>query len=191
MPRRYTIGILIVLVACCVAIVLAFGYYPIANVNGTTISARTFRAQLAGARTYSRHARDTYAEAPTSSIQFAAASDAELAGLVLDTAIENALVHKGLRDLVGDNAHIIVEEKVDTYASQGELASAAQTLFGLSTESFREHILTPQAEREVLGSKLFLEGKTIDVWLRETRTSARVNIFSPRYAWDGSKVIAR
>ncbi len=191
MKRKQIILLAIILVACVIAVVIAFGYYPIASVNGHLVSAATFRTQLAAARTYARSARTTYQDVPSTTIQFAATDDADLARVVLDTVVENSLVHEGLHTVVGTGADNIVTEKVDQYGSGGDLASASKALFGLSLDTFRSEILVPQAEREVLGSKLFLEGKTITTWTQDARVAATVRLYSPQYSWDGTQVVVR
>jgi len=189
--RHKIIALVIVLAACVVGVVLAVGYYPIASVNGTLISASAFRTELGAARTYSQQARTVYQDIPTSTIQFAAANDTDLSRIVLDTMVENVLVEKGIQAVVGTGSSHIVDDKIATYTPQGELAGASQTLFGLSEGAFREYILLPQAEREVLGSKLFLTGSTLAIWTKEARTTAHVRIFSPQFGWDGTQVVAR
>jgi hypothetical protein len=191
MKKASIIALTLILVACGVGVALALGYYPIASVNGHLVMAHDFRTELGAARNYAKSAQTAYQSLPTSSLQLAATSDTDLARIVLDTVVENSLVHHAVPQIVGNGAEKIVNDKVDQFAPQGELASAANTLFKLSPADFRTYILVPQAEREVLGSKLFLSGNTLANWTADARKSARVRIFSTQYAWNGSEVVTR
>lgn len=174
-----------------IIMILSFGYYPIALVNGHIITAHAFELQAKAVTRYREVAAETYVVAtttPATSSTSTIATGMDMPTSILDALIEDQIVRGGLNQLVGDGAQRIVREKVQKYESNPELHGASVQLFSLTPEVFAESILTPQAEREVLSSKLFLQGQTLNSWLKDARKTASVRIFSGAYKWNGDRV---
>ena len=68
------------------------------------------------------------------------------------------------------------------------IEEAAQKIYGLEFEDFKKIILMPEAYREILEGRMFLNQEDFKKWLDEARTNARVLIFSPRLQWKENSV---
>ena len=193
--RKYFIlgGIIILVLAGLLFI--SYGYYPIAFVNhphssmggmnGTFISARTFLKNYGVASVYYANFLKTYQ--PTASDAARLSSD-DISRAVMDQLVENVLIDQGAEKEVGGDLGVLVKEKVDQASSDPELGKKAEALYGLSIGDFREKVLKPQAERDILTGRLFLRGEKIDDWLANAKQSSRVVFFSGRFHWNGTSV---
>jgi hypothetical protein len=170
--------------------VLAFGAYPIATVNGEVIWTSSFRSYLSSAVSYQQASRDTYGATSTSTPLLAALEQGEtsLGAAALDDLVEQKLVEQGLENLVGDNTPRLVSDKLSSYRDRPELAGASRALFQLDPEAFTGAILAPQAEREVLNGRLYIDSDNVDEWLTHRRREAKVRIWFSPYTWSGEAV---
>ena len=173
--------------------VLAFGWYPIAIVDGSVIWTSSFRSYLASAVSYQQAARDTYGASASSTPLVTALEEGEasLGALALDDLVGQKLVSQGLDDLVGESADRLVALKLAAYLENPQLAGASRALFQLDPAAFTSAVLKPQAAREVLAGRVFLDGKTTDSWSLDARKEASVRMLSSSYRWDGEKVVPR
>lgn len=171
-------------------LLLAVGAYPLAVVNGRVLWASTYRSYVASALAYQQAAHDTYGASSTSLLAASAQGEQALALTALDELVEQKIVEHGLDELVGDNAAELVENKIEDLAKEPQLPGASRALFQLDPASFREAILRPQAAREVLAGRVFIDGKTLEQWLAESRQAAKVRILSSTYRWEGGRVQA-
>lgn len=169
-----------------VLLVLAVGAYPIALVNGKPIWASAFRSYLASAVAYKQAAHDTYAPSePVPTL------DKPTGVLTLDELIEQELINQGVKELVGDNATRLVNEKLSEISKEPDLPGASRALFQLDPGAFTNAVLKPQATREVLTGRVYLDGKTMQQWIDDARAHAKVRILSSSYRWNGKEVEAR
>ncbi|MDO8537121.1 MAG: hypothetical protein Q7R94_02655 [bacterium] len=183
--KPYIIFVVMMAAGFTLIIVVSQGYYPIALVHNTLISARTFSLEYHAASLYYQNMVKTYKPLLE--------NDGELASIdleagALDQLIEDSLVRDGARLEVGSDLDNLVENKLSKYSDDVELEKAASVLYGLGKDNFWRMVLIPQATREVLAGRLFLRGEQIDDWLVSTKKSARVIIFSPQFKWDGEKI---
>lgn len=184
--NRYLTGIAVGV--SLVLLAVAAGWYPLALVNRRPIWASSYRAYVASAIAYQQAAHDTYA---TSSPLLSAQGERALGSVALDELVEQKLLQEGLEQLVGDNASRLVENKMQDLSKEPQLEGASRALFQLDPDAFRRIILRPQAMREVLSGRLYLEGKTLEQWTDEQRKSARVRLLTGAYAWDGTGMQVR
>lgn len=173
--------------ASAVLIMLAAGWYPLATVNGRVIWASSFRTYVASALAYQQAARDTYA-ATSTLLSASARGEQRLGAAALDELVEQKLLEQGLDELVGDHAGNLVDEKVGDLLTEPQLPGASRALFQLDPGSFVRIILRPQAMREVLSGRVYLDGKSLGEWVEGRRREARVRILSSSYRWDGGQV---
>jgi|GEM_PF-2021523 len=197
-PRGFSSRARIAFVAGGIALsaflaVLAFGFYPIVIVNGSPVWASSFRSYLASAVSYQQTARETYGASATSTPLITALEegDGALGALALDDLVGQRLVDQGLEDLVGDNAYRLVSVKLAAYSENPQLAGASRALFQLDPQAFTSAILAPQAAREVLAGRLFIDRKTVEDWSLDRRKASRVRVLSSSYRWDGERITAR
>lgn len=173
--------------ASAVLLLLAIGWYPMALVNGRVIWASSFRTYVASALAYQQAARDTYAASSTL-LSASAQGEQRLGAVALDELIEQKLLEEGLDKLVGEHAGNLVDNKVDDLLKEPQLPGASRALFQLDPSSFVRIILRPQAMREVISGRVYLDGKTLEQWVEDARKDARVRILSSSYRWDGGQV---
>ncbi len=159
--------------------------YPIAAVNGSTISASRFWGDYRAAQAYTQNMLKTYM---TSSTPQTSPSSDEIETVVLDELVEETLVHQGALKEAGKDLDYLVNNKLSKYDSDADLSKAALTVYGISYSDLRDKFLVPQAERDVLSGRLFLRGEKMEDWLKQSRASANVTVFSRKFRWDGLKI---
>jgi hypothetical protein len=166
--------------------VVHFGYYPIAIVNGSVIFSRSLTDEYFVAYRYYANLLGPQNE-EVASLEF----KKELRRAVLNDLIEKSLIRQELKTRVGKDLNSLVENKTKISAKGDDMEEAANLLYGLSLVDFREMVLVPKAQREILEGRLFLENKTIENWLAEAAENASVFILTPEFYWDKNRVALR
>lgn len=162
-----------------------FGYYPVVFVNAKMILARSLHSDFVAAYQYYGNVLGAQGTDVKSE-----GFKRELHRQLLNRAIDNILIDGGLKTIVGNDLAQLVEKKLSApNLSSPELAESVQSLYGLTLPEFRDLVLVPQAEREILEGRLTLEKKEISTWLSEARGLARVLILLPNLSWNGKEVI--
>ena len=190
--RRVAIALATGAVVLVVIIILvATDRYPIMVVNGALISARRFEQNFASAAVY----RDNLVRSNEGSQETVEALQRvtfeDLGAGVLDQLVAAVLVDRGARREVGSDLPGLVHGKIDEYGNDPEIQRGVQTLYGMGYADFRDEVLVPQAERDILAGRLFLRGQDIEQWLAGERQQASVYVLSSRFRWDGEKVVAQ
>jgi hypothetical protein len=121
-------------------------------------------------------------------LQKSTATDLEMN--VLDQLVAAVLVHEGAEQETGDGLAALVEGKISQFSNDAKIRQGVLMLYGMQYEDFREEVLVPQTERDILAGQLFLKGESAEDWILGARRSAKVSIFSGAFRWDGEKVIA-
>ena len=178
--KTYLLFTAIVFTGLAIAFFAMGGYYPIALVNGNLVSARTFSREYAAADAYYRRVIQTYG---AQALGPAALAPSDIRALVMEKVVEDALIENAARREVGADLSALVENKLSELSADGELAKAASTLYGLNKADFRNFVLVPQAERDILSGRLFLKGEKFDDWLTQAKQSANISIFSNQFRW--------
>jgi SurA N-terminal domain len=171
-------------------VLISAGVYPIARVNGSFISARYFARQYSAATIYSGAVLKTISDVASSSVR-QDVPEKDMRAVVLDQLVEQTLSHARAKELLGDSYDSLIQSKIAKYEADNNLKGAVGKLFGLSYEDFRSLVLVPLAEKELLSARLFLENKHYEDWIKGTRASASVSIYSPVFRWDGARVVAK
>lgn len=184
--RRQIVIVIVVVAGLAGLFLVSLGYYPIAIVNGIFITARTFTKDYGAASMYYANYLKIY-RFPGSDA--APLSSDDIARAVMDQLIENALAAQGAEKEAGSDLENLVNEKINEAVKNSQLENAAKTLYGLSLDDFKNEVLKPQAERDILTGRLFLKGQNIDTWLADAKKSARVIFFSGRFRWNGTEVV--
>lgn len=163
------------------------GYYPIAVVNGSFLSAKSFAGEYNATSLYYQnllkinpnYAGET-AQTPASDLQLAA----------INNLIEQSLIANGARKEAGADFNYLLNNKLDKFSGvkPEKLDKAVKTLYGLNADDFRGIVLIPQAEREILEGRLFLKGEKIEDWLMNAKKTAKVMILSAQFFWNGDSV---
>ncbi len=187
------IGALIVIVI--IGLVLT-GFYPIAFVGIKPITWHNFKENSAAAYHYYKMTLQTYGGSQEDlnkpeNIQ-------EINRAVLDKLIENEIIFKSLNSI--PKANEIVRNKIEQALKQAinpkdNIKEAVNTLYGLTVDEFTKLVLVPQARKEVLEGRLFLENSSnsngFDEWLKKAKKDVKVLILLNDFKWDGEKVVLK
>ncbi len=167
--------------------------YPAAIVNYQIIAVRDFYADYRASMTYYKNALDVYNEKDFAALESGEVK-LEIQRAVLESLIEDILIDKELKSQIGFvELKKIVNRKIEESVGGQKIQEAVETLYGLSFEEFRERVLVPQAKREILEGRLFLQNPPVapDEFLRKLKSKARVLIFLPDFEWNGKEVIIK
>ncbi len=168
--------------------------YPLAIVDYQIIAAGDFYANYRASITYYKNALDVYNEKDSAALE----SDEirlEIQRAVIDGLVEDILIAQELKSQIGSaELDKITDRKIEEIISGRKIREAVEKLYGLSFEEFKERVLVPQAKREILEGRLFLQNPLVgglDERLKEIKSKARILIFLPGFKWDGEKVIIK
>ena len=176
--------LLMILVPLTGVYVIRLGWYPVALVGSSVISARQLNETLESVRHYYQQAK-----VPP---QYIPASETALRKDVLDKLIENAIVYRVLRARIGDNFGDLVEGRIDAARLRDpDFAQSVATLYGTTVERFKELVLIPQAQAEILRADVSHEQQNYEGFIRQLRRDARVVVLMNGFRWDGERVAER
>lgn len=166
-----------------------FGHYPVAIVNSRLITAKALNEEyIVAYRYYAGAALLAGKREEIDNPDF----KKEIRRATLNNLVEKALISKELEKRIGKDLGGIIENKISASINdRSNLEEAAENLYGLSLADFQEMVLAPQAEREILEGRLFLEKKDLSAWLFEAASNAKVFILTPEFYWDSNKVALR
>lgn len=183
--RIYIIFSAIVSAGLLAVLLISLGHYPIMMVNGDFISAGHFLREYRAASRYYGNFLQTYESAAKGEEKL---SERDIQLIVLDGLVEKSLISSGAKKAVGNDLSGLVSKKLQGIVGDQKLESMAASLYGLSGGEFTRDVLVPQAEREILAGRLFLNGENINDWLLGARNSASVITFSSGFSWNGTFV---
>lgn len=178
----YAVSLLFIFIIFLFIVVLK--YYPIVIVNNHLISARSFYKNYNAAIFY-------YNRQVSNNSSTIRLSSADIEATVLTGLVESGLIDDEVKNETGNDFDYLVRNKIARYQSDVELQKAAVVLYGVNFDDFKNEILIPQAERDILAGRLFLKGKNMNDWLKDAKKSAHVIIFSRSFKWDGEKIIQK
>ena len=177
-------------------LILVFGiianlnYYPVISVNNVPISAKKLNINMRAAIYYFNTYKKLQEERglnQNASASLKELSQEEIKIFVLNQLIENELIHQETEKRIGSNLKDLVNEKINNYLNP-ELESAALEIYGLNKNDFKNEILIPQAEKDILAGRLFLENKNIADWLKEQKKQAKIIVFDKKIKWNGENL---
>ena len=189
LQRFFTVFLVILFVGLGSYYLVHFGYYPLAVVDRSLITANRFETEYAVAYYYYLRALANSEDTDPRSREF----KKELRRAVLEDLVDQALINRDLTTRVGKELPEIVENKIIS-AQRADLKTIEETakmLYGLSLADFKSLVLVPQAQKEILQGRLFLEKQDYEAWLREAKKNAKVFIVTPEFYWEDSSVKSR
>lgn len=185
MPYRwYIFFVLIVFLGSGAAFAAEEGYYPLLLVDGKVVMAQEFNRQYAASLSY-------YEKYLANGSPADDAARVRIAESVLTGMVESDLIDAEVRRQTGADLPNLIDDRISGFEKDSGLAAAASSLYGLSFGDFRNEVLVPQAEKDILSGELFLKGQNLQDWLAAKKKSAQVVIFSPLYRWDGETAATR
>jgi len=174
-----------------IAIVIIGQFYPIAFVNWRPISLKSFKADYATAIFYYQRLLETYNKNQAPVIDSSEIQQ-EIKRAVLDKLIENTLIHQELESRLKNNElEKMVENKIEESLKGKDIEKEVKTLYNLSLNEFKKRILKPQAEEEILNSRLLLENKNFDDYIKEIKSKTKVIILLPGFEWKNEQVVIK
>jgi len=163
--------------------------YPVAFVNWRPITLKSFEKDFSVAVHYYQKMLETYDRNQTAVLDSSEIQQ-EIKRAVLEQLIKNSLIRQELeKQIKGGELEKMVDNKVQEVLKGKDVEKEIETLYGLSLDEFRERVLKPQAETEIITGRFFLENKSFDDWLKESR--AKIIILMPGFEWKNSQVIIK
>jgi len=167
---------------------VSIGYYPAAIVNADVITARTLEGDLLAAYTYFKNAALVYGVDPNS--LDTDASITELKRATLDKLITDKIILEELKNRINKNEfNSIAEKNINNLLEDNDtILEAAEKLYGLDVTAFKKIVLLPQAYKEILEGRMYLENEDFNKWLTEAKKDAWIVILNPNLVWQGGEV---
>ena len=190
--KFYLILIAMVALGLGIFYLIQIGFYPVAVVNYRFLGAKDWNEAVVSAHHYPTKTEEAYA-----SESFGGGEKnlllKELRRATLDKLIVNALISKELEKRVGGELGGLVQNKIrDTRVNTPDFEKAVAELYGLTFEQFKNLVLIPQAEEEILTDRVKAEQQTdFSEWLTVERRAASVIILAPDLRWDGERVVSK
>lgn len=168
------------------------GWYPIAMVNYHVISAAALEQNTGIAYTYYKNAL-SLSGGDTSALN-APQSSQELHRAALDELISRALILQELQHrMSSSDLQAVVDRKIAdlTSATTTDLSAGVEKLYGMTLDTFKQEVLTPEAYTEVLQGRMNFTSQDFTTWLASARQNASVIILYPGLSWNGTRVAAQ
>ncbi|NCO15466.1 hypothetical protein COW77_00045 [Candidatus Wolfebacteria bacterium CG18_big_fil_WC_8_21_14_2_50_39_7] len=186
--KKFIILILFVIVIAIV-VFISTQSYPVALVNWRLITLKSFKKDSGIAVHYYQKMLETYDRNQTP-VFHSPEIQREIERAVLEQLIKNSLIRQELeKQMKSGELKKMVDNKVQEVLKGKDVGKEIETLYGLSLDEFKERVLRPQAEREILVGRFFLENKSFDDWLKESK--AKIIILMPGLEWNGEKVVIK
>lgn len=165
--------------AIAILLIGAFFYFkPIFSVNGQIVFRPEFEANLKAAVRSEKKFEEKNPGLPTG---------ADLGLAAAQRILEMHLVREELwRQVDSKTLNPILTDKVDSALANPNFIAAAQDLYGFNAALVKKYIVLPQAEEDILKSKLLLQGKNFGDWLSAAKKSAQVKIYFSNLKWSNS-----
>jgi len=176
--RVALIGVCIVCVGG--SIIYAGGWYPIAQVDGTFISARAWRLSYTLAYNYYTNLGN---QANVRMMSDAEMRKATYDGLIDDVCITHELRARLSKDELSEKIQMRIQDMV---GSTDALRQALE-LTRMSEKNTRTYFLEPMARQQILVSVLSMENQDVMQWLLKARASARVSVWFEKGTWEGER----
>lgn len=158
---------------------VSYGFLPVAKVEGEHISYSDFLKVYSGVEAAERIAKKN-----------PPATSRELTKKAFEKIIENkfldalaAKTNSALKDEARGNVEKAIAESKDL-----ALEEAAEKLYGLSAEDFKELVLVPSAEKDLLFKHYEYNQAELDALWKDLSKTAEIKIYYPGYEWKDGEV---
>ena len=163
------------------------GFYPVAAVNLNLISVKSFQENSSAAYRYFQNALLVSGADPR--VLETLEARKEIRRATLDKLIADELIYEELEIRIIDDFKAIAEKNVAQYIqNNANISEGAEKIYGLSLADFKSQVLMPEAYKEILQGRMFLNKENFDEWLKNKKSGARIIILSPDLQWDGNSV---
>jgi hypothetical protein len=163
------------------------GFYPVASVDLNLISAKSFQENSSAAYRYFQNALFVSGSDPH--VLETLEAHREIRRATLDKLITDELIYGELQVRIKDDFQSIAEKNVEQYIQNNKnISEGAEKIYGLNLADFKSQVLMPEAYKEILQGRMFLNKENFDEWLKNKKSGARIIILSPDLQWNGSSV---
>lgn len=159
--------------------VVSYGFLPVMKVDGERVSYIDFLKVYRGVEAAERLAKKN-----------AQATSQELTKKAFEKIIENkfldvlvAKTNSGFKDEARGNVEKAIAEAKDL-----ALEEASEKLYGLSAADFKELVLIPSAEKDLLLKHYEYNPAELDAIWKDLNKNAEVKIYYPGYEWKDGEV---
>jgi hypothetical protein len=187
MKKLYIILIAIVFLGFGALNMIRSGWYPIALVNSQLVWGSEVEKEYNSALKYYSQILHTYKGEEVSKKQIKKIKK-DIKQATLDKVIEKIIIADNINELMGDKKQELVAAKVKKYLQDPKLKAAASALFNLDFNDFKDVILIPQAERELIEERFSSENRDFNSWLKNQKKEAKVHIFTKEFSWTESGI---
>lgn len=167
------------------------GYWPIAMVGYAPITYEEFRENFMMADHFYRSNIKIAGEDE----RMAEARDIQrdIQRATLEGLIERILIERELRERYSkEDLRQLIENKLSGVdLDSKDMQKGTELLYGLTPQQFKELVLVPKAQQEILEGNLSLRDGSFNGWLAEKKKAARISVFVPSFYWNGEGVQAR
>jgi tetrahydromethanopterin S-methyltransferase subunit G len=189
MNKKKLIILISFVIVIAIVVFISTQSYPVAFVNWRPITLKSFSKDFSVAVHYYQKMLETYDRNQTAVLD-SSEIQREIKRAVLEQLIKNSLIRQELeKQIKSGELEKMVDNKVQEVLKGKDVGKEIETLYGLSLDEFKERVLRPQTEREILAGRFFLENKSFDDWLKEPR--AKIIILMPGFEWNGEKVVIK
>ncbi len=182
------------------AIIMAFGVgayeavksgnYPVVIVDFNLITEKEVQKDFSAAYKYFQNALLVSGSDPHALETLEAHK--EIRRATLDKLITDQLIYKELEIRLKDDFKPIADKNIEQYIQNNKnISEGAEKIYGLSLADFKDQVLLPEAYKEILQGRMFLNKENFDEWMKNKKSKASVIVLSPDLQWDGSSVKLR
>jgi len=164
------------------------GLYPAAIVNLDIVTVKTAEENFFTSNTYYKNALLLYGNDPE--VLDSPESQLEIKRATLDKLIIDIIIYNELNKIEEDFYPIANRNIKEFVNKNNNVEEGAKLLYGLDLDEFKKRVLLPQAYREILEGRMFLNNKNFNEWLKNSKANAAVFILLPDLEWtkDGVKI---
>lgn len=182
---KITLLIVFFLSIVSLGIVMA-GVYPVALVNNSPIFYRTWEKAQDAAKRFSNAEATQGGGTP---INFSSPKNSNLVKEIqkntLTRLIENKiLAEKG--ETIVDGFEVLSKERVaDVLRQNPDIKKAAEAVYGLNMQDFKQLVLMPQARIDTANEIFSEKGASFDAWFVQAKKDTSVKLMFTSFRWTG------
>ena len=180
--------ILIAVFICLLGVLAAFGYWPIVFVNNHPIFYKEFKPAYEIVYLFYRNDVQAFNQNPA--LLESPEMKEELKRATVQSLIEKKIIEIELaKEIKPDDLKKRVGEKINNInLTDQTFQKGVEALYKLSVDDFKNMVLIPKAQEEILGTILADKGVNLIDWMNKTQKEAKIFIFLSDLKWADNEV---